>query len=89
MNTTKDNQDMADRIADILVEDHVELMNESAKLRELADRCIKAMLLLAEVEPHLDEWNFPITLHERVTALCNEHFGDVRPMTELNAGIAE
>ena len=46
---------------------------------DLADRCIKAMLLLAEVEPHLDEWNFPITLNERVTALCNEHFGEVRP----------
>ena len=83
MNTHKDNQDMADRIADILVEDHIE------RMKALSDRCIKAMLLLAEVEPHLDEWNFPVTLNERVTALCNEHFGDVRPMAELNAGIAE
>ncbi len=79
MNTLKDNQDMADRIADILVEDHVELMNENARMKALSDRCMKAMRLLAEVELYLDEWNFPITLNERVTALCDEHFGEVRP----------
>lgn len=28
--------------------------------------------LLAEVEPHLDEWNFPITLKDRIEALLNK-----------------
>lgn len=39
-----------------------------------------AMLLLAEVEPYVDEWNFPITLGERIKAACDAHFGhEVRP----------
>ena len=42
----------------------------------------EAMLLLAEVEPHLDEWNFPITLQDRVTAACNAYFGEVRPFLD-------
>ena len=39
-----------------------------------------AMRLLAEVEPHLDEWNFPVTLQDRITQCCNKYYGDVRPM---------
>lgn len=39
----------------------------------------RAMSLLAEVEPHLDEWNFPLTLKDRVTEMLYDYFGDVRP----------
>jgi hypothetical protein len=38
-----------------------------------------AMLLLAECELHVDEWNFPITLADRIKAKCDEFYGDVRP----------
>lgn len=43
------------------------------------ERLNAAMRLLAEVEPHIDEWNFPITLRDRITEFCNKHFGDARP----------
>lgn len=46
------------------------------EIESLWEQLSAAMLLLAEVEPHLDEWNFPITLNERVTAFCNAHFGE-------------
>lgn len=29
--------------------------------------------LLTEVEPHLDEWNFPITLQDRVREAIKKH----------------
>jgi hypothetical protein len=37
------------------------------------------MLLLAECELHVDEWNFPITLADRIKAKCDDFYGDVRP----------
>jgi hypothetical protein len=48
----------------------------------LTERLSAAMLLLAEIEPHIDEWNFPITMRDRITALCDKHFGGVRPSFE-------
>ena len=46
------------------------------------DRLKEAMALLAECEPCIDEWNFPITLGDRVKASLNEYYGDTRPHTE-------
>ena len=39
----------------------------------------RAMELLVEVEPHLDEWNFPLTLKDRITRMLGDYYGDVRP----------
>jgi hypothetical protein len=39
----------------------------------------EAMRLLAEVRNHIDEWNFPVTLSDRIDSLLQEFYGDVRP----------
>lgn len=43
-----------------------ELDRLTQKIQELRD-------LLTEVEPHLDEWNFPITLQDRVIEAIKKH----------------
>jgi len=46
-----------------------------------------AMHLLAEASVHIDEWNFPVTLDERITALLNEFYGEnVRPHGNTKKG---
>ncbi len=76
---------MHDRIADHILQDHIDLMTAHLRADHFANA---AMHLLAEVSVHIDEWNFPVTLDERVTALLNEFYGkNIRP--QIKTGDAD
>lgn len=76
-------QPLAQKYADILAaaggspaHNHKFDMDCNVCVRKKLNEC---MMLLAECELHIDEWNFPITLGDRVKAACDSFYGDVRP----------
>lgn len=42
----------------------------------LAQSLEKAMKLIADIEPSIDEWGFPITAKDDARELCKEFYGD-------------
>ena len=65
------------RITAYAVDDHNSASLELTEI--LKEKLNNAMMLLAEVETSLDEWNFPITLQGRVKTACDKFYGGVRP----------
>lgn len=73
-------KDMHEKISDHILLDHIDLMTENSRNKHFVEQ---AMLLLAQAEPHLSERDFPITFQGRVSKLCTEWFGQVRPYMSI------